>query len=260
MRYLTLRPLLWNAQCSVGGVSYGTGVTEIERAAARREGKPLPETPAAAVSSARTLGGTLGGSNGLSGGSAACRGNGVESGLNDRVEGSGRQGAVGEVVPGKSKARGALGGSRAAPPANGSALPGSTTGVSSGGAGTVGGALGGGAAAPGRAGAPARRAMGFNFVDARLTGGAWQREARPALLREFFRVLAVCHTVIPDGMLRPSRSMCQGACMSCLPSLRWLPATFLDIMRCSELVTGEVSEMSMAHIRLSRPGCALRGA
>lgn len=239
MRYLILRPLLWHAQCSVGGVSYGTGITEIERAAARREGKPLPETPAAAASSACTVERTLGGSNGLSGGSAACRGNGAESALNDRVEGSGRQGACGGGVPGKGTGGGALSGSRAAPPANGSVPPGSATGVSSGRAGTVSGALGGGTAAPGRAGAPARRAMGFNFVDARLTGGAFQREARPALLREFFRVLAVCHTVIPDGMRCARHAQCQGRCMSCMPSLRWLHAILLDIVRCLGRMTGE---------------------
>ena len=226
MRYLTLRPLLWNAQCSVGGVSYGTGVTEIERAAARREGKPLPETPAAAVSSARTVGGTLGGSNGLSGGSAACHGKGTESGPDGGVDGSGRQGACGVGVPGKGKGGGALGGSRAAPPVNGSAPPGSATGVSSGGAGTAGGALGGGTATPGRAGAPARRFMGFNFVDARLTGGAWQREARPVLLREFFRVLAVCHTVIPDGARCARHAQCQDACMSCSSFLALAPCQY----------------------------------
>ena len=41
----------------------------------------------------------------------------------------------------------------------------------------------------------------FNFYDSRLMGGAWQREARPAVLQEFFRVLAVCHTVIPEGLV-----------------------------------------------------------
>jgi phospholipid-transporting ATPase len=47
--------------------------------------------------------------------------------------------------------------------------------------------------------AAAWRAPSFNFYDARLLGGAWRREARPDIVREFFRVLAVCHTVIPDG-------------------------------------------------------------
>lgn len=39
----------------------------------------------------------------------------------------------------------------------------------------------------------------FNFYDKRILGSAWEQEARPAVLKEFFRVLAVCHTVIPDG-------------------------------------------------------------
>ncbi|KAK9845741.1 hypothetical protein WJX81_001079 [Elliptochloris bilobata] len=104
-------------KCSVGGVSYGTGVTEIERAAARRAGAPLPADPGAEP---------------LSGG------------------GGGGSGALGGCAPGS-------------------------------------------------------HTKGFNFADARLTGGAWQREARPALLREFFRVLAVCHTVIPDGPEEPDK-------------------------------------------------------
>lgn len=45
------------------------------------------------------------------------------------------------------------------------------------------------------------RAPSFNFYDKRLLGGAWRNEARPDIIREFFRVLAVCHTVIPDGVL-----------------------------------------------------------
>ena len=47
--------------------------------------------------------------------------------------------------------------------------------------------------------ARAWRAPAFNFYDRRLLGGAWAAEARPDIVREFFRVLAVCHTVIPDG-------------------------------------------------------------
>lgn len=43
------------------------------------------------------------------------------------------------------------------------------------------------------------RAPAFNFYDRRLLGGAWRHEARPDIAREFFRVLAVCHTVIPNG-------------------------------------------------------------
>ena len=41
----------------------------------------------------------------------------------------------------------------------------------------------------------------FNFYDKRIMGDAWLQEARPAVIKEFFRVLAVCHTVIPDGIV-----------------------------------------------------------
>ena len=44
------------------------------------------------------------------------------------------------------------------------------------------------------------RAPAFNFYDARLLGGAWRSAERPDIVREFFRVLSVCHTVIPDGV------------------------------------------------------------
>ena len=43
------------------------------------------------------------------------------------------------------------------------------------------------------------RAPAFNFYDKRLLGGAWRDAERPDIVREFFRVLSVCHTVIPDG-------------------------------------------------------------
>jgi len=43
------------------------------------------------------------------------------------------------------------------------------------------------------------RAPAFNFYDKRLLGGAWRYEEHPDIVREFFRVLSVCHTVIPDG-------------------------------------------------------------
>ena len=80
------------------------------------------------------------------------------------------------------------------------------------------GSPGAGAPGPaGDAGAPAAAEpgpnpiQGFNFRDARLMGGAWRREARPELLREFFRALAVCHTVIPDGAPRRSVACARGA-------------------------------------------------
>ena len=47
--------------------------------------------------------------------------------------------------------------------------------------------------------AAAWKQKSFNFYDKRVMGGAWEQEARPDVIREFFRVLAVCHTVIPDG-------------------------------------------------------------
>ena len=43
------------------------------------------------------------------------------------------------------------------------------------------------------------RAPAFNLYDKRLMDGAWACEPAPHLLRDFFRVLAVCHTVVPDG-------------------------------------------------------------
>jgi phospholipid-transporting ATPase len=39
----------------------------------------------------------------------------------------------------------------------------------------------------------------FNFFDSRIMGGAWAGQPNPHLAREFFRMLALCHTVIPDG-------------------------------------------------------------
>ena len=69
------------------------------------------------------------------------------------------------------------------------------------------------------------RAPSFNFYDARLLGGAWRNEARPDILREFFRILAVCHTVIPDGVRSSERV--QGmigayAPRQCQKHARWL--------------------------------------
>ncbi|XP_059655958.1 phospholipid-transporting ATPase 3 isoform X2 [Cornus florida] len=40
---------------------------------------------------------------------------------------------------------------------------------------------------------------GFNFDDARLMRGAWRNEPNPDLCKEFFRCLAICHTVLPEG-------------------------------------------------------------
>ena len=35
-------------------------------------------------------------------------------------------------------------------------------------------------------------------------GGAWQREAGAGVIREFLKLLAVCHTVIPEGTPTPA--------------------------------------------------------
>lgn len=90
---------------SIAGGSYGTGVTEIERAVAKRNGNPLPPPP------------TL-----------DARGNKIKSG---------------PIEP------------------------------------------------------------GFNFRDDRVEDGAWMRLPDKETFRDFFRVLAVCHTVIPEGEPTP---------------------------------------------------------
>ncbi|XP_027361174.1 phospholipid-transporting ATPase 3-like [Abrus precatorius] len=43
------------------------------------------------------------------------------------------------------------------------------------------------------------REKGFNFDDARLMRGAWRNEPNPDSCKEFFRCLAICHTVLPEG-------------------------------------------------------------
>ncbi|KXZ56084.1 hypothetical protein GPECTOR_2g966 [Gonium pectorale] len=45
----------------------------------------------------------------------------------------------------------------------------------------------------------------FNFYDERLMGGAWSSAQDPATIEMFFRLLAVCHTVIPDGPPEPDK-------------------------------------------------------
>jgi hypothetical protein len=42
----------------------------------------------------------------------------------------------------------------------------------------------------------------FNFYDERLMDLAWANQQNPQLTVEFFRLLALCHTVIPDGGCR----------------------------------------------------------
>ncbi|KAL2632432.1 hypothetical protein R1flu_017118 [Riccia fluitans] len=39
---------------------------------------------------------------------------------------------------------------------------------------------------------------GFNFKDERLSNGAWINEPNPDVILQFFRILAVCHTAIPE--------------------------------------------------------------
>ncbi|CAI8594500.1 unnamed protein product [Vicia faba] len=39
---------------------------------------------------------------------------------------------------------------------------------------------------------------GFNFKDERIMNGLWIHEPHPDIIEKFFRVLAICHTAIPD--------------------------------------------------------------
>ncbi|KAL5554018.1 hypothetical protein UlMin_041419 [Ulmus minor] len=52
---------------------------------------------------------------------------------------------------------------------------------------------------------------GFNFDDARLMRGAWRNEPNPDLCQEFFRCLAICHTVLPEGEESPEKVTYQAA-------------------------------------------------
>ncbi|XP_057417723.1 phospholipid-transporting ATPase 3-like [Lotus japonicus] len=52
---------------------------------------------------------------------------------------------------------------------------------------------------------------GFNFDDARLMRGAWRNEPNPDVCREFFRCLAICHTVLPEGDESPEKIRYQAA-------------------------------------------------
>jgi hypothetical protein len=55
--------------------------------------------------------------------------------------------------------------------------------------------------------------MFFNFYDERLLGTAWARQPYPEVAAEFFRLLALCHTVIPDGGCRHARRGVSGVCV-----------------------------------------------
>ncbi|KAG6549287.1 hypothetical protein Mapa_009273 [Marchantia paleacea] len=100
------RNLMEFFKCSIGGVMYGTGITEIQRAAARRTGVPIEEAPRS----------------------------------EDYI-----------------------------------------------------------------------REKGFNFDDKRLMRGNWRNEEHPDICKEFFRCLAICHTVLPEGEDLPEKIVYQAA-------------------------------------------------
>ncbi|CAN6288228.1 unnamed protein product [Urochloa humidicola] len=52
---------------------------------------------------------------------------------------------------------------------------------------------------------------GFNFDDARLMRGAWRNEHNNEACKEFFRCLAICHTVLPEGEETPEKISYQAA-------------------------------------------------
>ncbi|KAI3954059.1 hypothetical protein MKW98_017883 [Papaver atlanticum] len=52
---------------------------------------------------------------------------------------------------------------------------------------------------------------GFNFDDARLMRGAWRNEPNADACKEFFRCLAICHTVLPEGDESPEKIAYQAA-------------------------------------------------
>ncbi|EPS65246.1 hypothetical protein M569_09532, partial [Genlisea aurea] len=55
------------------------------------------------------------------------------------------------------------------------------------------------------------REKGFNFDDSRLMRGAWKNEPNPEACKEFFRCLAICHTVLPEGEETPEKIRYQAA-------------------------------------------------
>ncbi|KAI3816838.1 hypothetical protein L1987_16543 [Smallanthus sonchifolius] len=55
------------------------------------------------------------------------------------------------------------------------------------------------------------REKGFNFDDARLMHGASRNEPNPDMCKEFFRFLAICHTVLPEGEESPEKLRYQAA-------------------------------------------------
>ncbi|KAL9268042.1 Phospholipid-transporting ATPase 3-like protein [Drosera capensis] len=59
--------------------------------------------------------------------------------------------------------------------------------------------------------ANAAHEKGFNFEDVRLMLGAWRNEPNPDMCKEFFRCLAICHTVLPEGEESPEKIVYQAA-------------------------------------------------
>ncbi|KAK9046616.1 hypothetical protein V6N11_052501 [Hibiscus sabdariffa] len=55
------------------------------------------------------------------------------------------------------------------------------------------------------------REKGFNFDDVRLMRGAWRNEPNHDACKEFFRCLAICHTVLPEGDTSPEKIKYQAA-------------------------------------------------
>ncbi|KAH9609171.1 hypothetical protein KSS87_002397 [Heliosperma pusillum] len=62
-----------------------------------------------------------------------------------------------------------------------------------------------------RKSANAIQEKGFNFDDARLMRGAWRNEPCADMCKEFFRCLAICHTVLPEGEESPEKIAYQAA-------------------------------------------------
>ncbi|TYH73969.1 hypothetical protein ES332_D05G365900v1 [Gossypium tomentosum] len=55
------------------------------------------------------------------------------------------------------------------------------------------------------------REKGFNFDDVRLMQGAWRHEPNHDACKEYFRCLAICHTVLPEGEETPEKIRYQAA-------------------------------------------------
>ncbi|CAM0957021.1 unnamed protein product [Alopecurus aequalis] len=63
----------------------------------------------------------------------------------------------------------------------------------------------------GKRSATAIHEKGFNFDDARIMCGAWRNEPNHEACMEFFRCLAICHTVLPEGEETPEKITYQAA-------------------------------------------------